>query len=68
MTIPWFRISLDLDHDGNWRGLSIEARVADRIETILVLEEPGPFESGPEMLERATDDIFERYGIQLRLL
>jgi len=64
---PWFRLTLDMDHDGNWRGISYEVRQEERIKAIHVLPEPGPFDNHHELLGALIEDIESRYGVQLKL-
>lgn len=71
MTNPqpaWFRLTVDLSHDGEWRGSSYEVRHDDRIVGIHVMPEPGPFEHGMALLEAMIEEVEARYGVQLRLL
>lgn len=68
MTPHWFRLSIDLDAAGNARGISYEARMADRIVAIHVLPEPGPFEAVGDLAETLLEDLESRYGIQVPLL
>ena len=67
MSTPWFRLTLDLDYTGNWRGLSYVVRVDDRLIEVTVLPEPGPFEDGGELLNRLIEWVTDRYGVQLKI-
>jgi hypothetical protein len=68
MKTPWFRLSLDLDHDGNWRGSSFEVRQEDRLVGIVVMPEPGPFDTPEDMVRLLVEEVNDRYGVQLRLI
>lgn len=68
MTPPWFRLSIDVDHDGNVRGASYEVRQEDRLVGIYVGPEPGPFTSLDAIVSELMEHVTDRYGVQLRLL
>jgi len=68
MTTPWFRLSLDIDHDGNIRGASYEVRSDDRLVKLTVMPEPGPFGSIEGLMHDMVSDLRSDYGMQLRLL
>ena len=62
------RNCIDLDHAGDWRGASWEARDVERIIAIHVMPEPGPFDDHHRLLTDMLLDIESRYGVQLKLL
>lgn len=68
VTTPWFRIALDLSHDGEWVGASYEVRQDDRLITLTVMPRPGPWDEGETLLRDVVEEVSKRYGVQLKLL
>lgn len=63
----WFRLSIDVDASGNPVGASYEVHLAETTTAVHVLENPGPFDTCAETLERLLADVTERYGIWAQL-
>lgn len=68
MPAPWFRLCVDLSHDGEWTGASYEVRQEDRLIQVVVLPAPGPFDDGATLLSTMQEEVEDRYGVQLKLL
>lgn len=68
MMTPWFRLTLDLSHDGEWVGVSYEVRQEERLIDLVVCPRPGPFDDGEALLRDLIEEVTDRYGVQQRLL
>lgn len=68
MTVPWFRFSIDLSHDGEWVGASYEVRQDDHLVGLKVLPRPGPFDEPWDLIRDMIEEVEDAYGIQLKLL
>ena len=64
MELHWFRLTLDVDPEGNPIGLSYEVRQAERIVSIHVLPAPTRSEDIHDVLEVLIADLHSRYGVQ----
>jgi len=60
----WYRLTLDVDPEGNPIGLSYEVRMAERIVSIHVLPAPAAQEDVHDVLEVLIADMHGRYGVQ----
>lgn len=63
----WYRLCVDVDHQGHPIGASYERHLADDIERVGVMVDPGPFDTIAEVLEDVIAAVVSREGQQLAL-
>lgn len=68
----WYRLCVDVDHEGNLLGRSYEVRLVDVDQpddahrSLVVLPQPGPFATLGDAIDYVWRDIEHNYGVQLK--